>query len=108
MLSTVPGRPAASQRRPQASVALSEPLQHDVDDGIDRARRQLLAAGDEVAGGVVDEHVERLRLPRRLDHRLDGRRIAHVEGKDADGAARRRPMLGRRRLEHRLAAAADA
>ena len=82
-------------------------MENDVEHRIDGARRQVLGAGDEVAGGVVDEGVERTHGPDLLQHGVDRRGIAHVATMGLDSA----PGLGREPGgglgQSMLAAAAD-
>ena len=55
--------------------------------------RQLLAAGDEIAGGVVDQASSGPLGPDRLDHRLDRLGIADVADLGLDLAAGSPPSL---------------
>jgi hypothetical protein len=59
-------------------------VQRHAEDRVDRARRQLLGLRDERCRGVVDQHVDRIRAPDLVHHRVDSGRIAHValEGVD--------------------------
>ena len=82
-------------------------MEDDAEHGIDGARRQVLGAGDEVAGGVVDEGVERADGPDLLQHGVDGGGVADVAAVDLDFAPGFRGELGGGLGEDLLAAAAD-
>ena len=47
-------------------------VEDDVGDGVEAVRRQVLRAADEVAGGVVDEAVERAFVEDAGHHVFDG------------------------------------
>ena len=48
--------------------------------------RELLSAGDEVAGGVIDENVEGSGFPDCINHGFDGVEIADIAGEGMDRA----------------------
>ena len=54
-------------------------VHHDIGDRIETPRRQILAARDEIAGGVVDEIGERPVGKDRVDHLVDRLRVADVD-----------------------------
>jgi hypothetical protein len=86
-------------------------MQHDAENGIDRTWRQLFGLGDEVARRVVDERIERPSRPQRVQHRIDGRRIADIAAVPGDAAwittGHDLLQLGRCLLQHLFAPAAD-
>ncbi len=82
-------------------------MEHDADHRVDGARRQALALGEEVAGRVVDQHVERAVLPDRIGHSLDRLGVADVADVPGGPAEIVRVELGHGFLEHLLAPAAD-
>mgnify|MGYP001114608555 CR=1 FL=1 len=79
----------------------------DVGDGVEAARRQLLGARDEIAGGVVDEVGEAAVAKDGLHHLLDRERVADVDAVTGDAAAMEIHQLGRGLVAHDLAPAAD-
>ncbi len=52
--------------------------EHDADDRFESAWGEFFGAGDEVAGGVVDEYVQRAIFPDRVDHGFNGVEAANV------------------------------
>src|SRR5262249_14520159 len=82
-------------------------VEDDAEHGVDGARRQVLGAGDEVAGGVVDEGVERAHGPDLLEHGLDSGGVADVAAVGLDFAPGFSAELGGRLGQPLLAAAAD-
>ena len=62
-------------------------VQHDVGDGVEGAGAEVLGLRDEVAGGIVDQTVERPAGPDLIDHLLDGGGDADVDGMEVDPAA---------------------
>ena len=55
-------------------------VQHDIRNGVEGARAEVLGLGNEIARGVVDQTIERPGRPDLLDHFLDrrGHRISTV------------------------------
>ena len=86
-------------------VQLQRAHEHDADDGVPRAGREFFGAGDEVAGGVVDEDVERSFAPDGIDHGFDGFETANVAGDGVDGSLG--GEFGGGLFENFFAAAAD-
>ena len=82
-------------------------MHHDVGDGIEAARRELFRARDEIAGGVVDEIGEGALGPDRLDHLVDGQRVADVDAVADHTPAMQVHQFGRGLVADALAAAAD-
>src|SRR3546814_20180284 len=70
-------------------------------------RRRGLAAGEEVAGGVVHQEVQRPLLPDRRHQPVDLGSVAQVAGNRAAAAGEVGVELGPRLLEHVLAPPAD-
>ncbi len=107
MLRTVAGmggfEPAASAGH--GGVERAE--EDDADYGFESARGKFLGAGDEIAGGVVDQDVERAGFPDGIDHGLDGVEIADVAGEGVDWAFGGGGKFGGGFLENFFAAAAD-
>src|SRR5579863_2571727 len=68
------GQPAASASR----GAVQRAHEHDADDGLPGARREILAAGDEISRGVVDKNVERILAPDGVHHGLDRIQAADI------------------------------
>ena len=79
----------------------------DVGDRIEAARRQILGARDEIAGGVVDEIGERAFAENRLDHLVDRERVPDVDAVAGHPAAMQVHQFGRGFVADALAAAAD-
>ena len=82
-------------------------MHDDVGDRIEAARRQVLGARDEIAGGVVDEVGERAFRENRLDHLVDRERVADIDAVAGDPAAMQVHQFGRGFVADALAAAAD-
>jgi hypothetical protein len=97
------GDPAAADRVGD----IEGPVQHDVGDGVEPARAQILGARDEVAGGVVDEVGERTGLEDVSHHGVDRARIANVDAVGLDPAVIFPGEFGGRGVAHRLAPSAD-
>src|SRR5208337_1915068 len=100
--------PGVRGLEPAASAghgAVQRAHEHDVDDGVPRAGREVFGAGDEVAGGVVDEDVEGSLAPDGIDHGFDGFKTADVAGEGVDGSLGRE--FGSGLFENFCAAAAD-
>ena len=97
------GDPAAADRVGD----VEGPVQHDVGDGVEPARAQILGARDEVAGGVVDEVGERTGLEDVSHHGVDRARIANVDAVGLDPAVIFPGEFGGRGVAHRLAPSAD-
>src|SRR6266702_4573266 len=84
-------------------------VENGVGDGVESARRKVLGAGYEVAGGVVHQAGVRPALvPDRLDHRIHGRGVADVAGEGLDRAAVLRRELRGGFVEHGFSSAADS
>src|SRR5271155_3398979 len=81
--------------------------EHDADYGFKGARGKLLGAGDEIAGGVVDQDVEGSGFPDGVDHGFDGVAISDVAGEGVDGAFGGGGEFGGGLLENFFAAPAD-
>ena len=79
----------------------------DVGDGVEPARREVLGAGDEIAGGVVDEAGQRTVAEDLLDHRIDRRGVADVDAVARNAPAMSLHQFGSGRVAHALAPAAD-
>src|SRR5580692_816236 len=79
----------------------------DADYGFESARRKLLGAGNEIAGGVVDQDVERSGFPNGVDHGLYCVETADVAGEGMDWAFGRGGEFGGGLLENFFATAAD-
>ncbi len=82
-------------------------MHDDIGDRIEAARRQVLGARDEIAGGVVDEVGERAFGENRLDHLVDRQRIPDVDAVAGHPAAMQVHQFGRGFIANALAAAAD-
>ena len=82
-------------------------MQHDVENGVDGARAQLLAAGDEIAGGVVDQIVEGTVRPYRVHHLIDRLGVADIATMGFNLAVGLRRQILRGLGKHFLAASAD-
>ena len=82
---TLPFCLAAIQRFAHRLGHIERAMHDDIGDGVEPARRQILGARDEIAGGVVDEAGERAVAENLLDHRFDRGGVA-----DVDAVARRR------------------
>src|SRR3546814_8654814 len=95
--------PALAERQRHIGGA----VQNDVEHRVERAVAQRLALGDEVAGGVVEQPVDRAVLPGGGQHRVDGRRIADVALEPARPSRKVVVELGRRLLQNVRAPAAD-
>jgi hypothetical protein len=54
-------------------------MHDDIGDGVEPARRQVLGARDEIAGGVVNEAGKRAIAENLFDHRFDRGRVADVD-----------------------------
>src|SRR5260221_13693790 len=79
----------------------------DIGDRIEAARRQVLGARDEIAGGVVDEIGERALDENRLDHLIHRERISDIDAVARHPAAMEVHQLGRGFVADAFAAAAD-
>src|SRR5208282_153868 len=98
----MPGlQPAASA----SQSAVQGAHEHDAEDRVPGAGRQFLGAGDEISGGIVDQHVERSFFPDGVDHPFDGVEAAHVAGECVAWAFGREFSGGL--LENFFTAAAD-
>ena len=97
------GDPAPADRVRHIERAVHD----DVGDRIEAARRQVLGARDEIAGGVVDEVGERALGENRLDHLVDRERVADVDAVAHHPAAIEVHQFGRGFVADALAAAAD-
>ena len=83
-------------------------MQHDVQHGIEGARRELLGAADEVAGGVVHQPGQWTALiPDALHHSVHGLRIAHVADQRMHPRAGCRADVGGGTVQDGLPTAAD-
>ena len=82
-------------------------MHDDIGDGVEPARRQVLGARDEIAGGVVDEAGERAFAENLLDHRFDCGGVADVDAVARDAPAMRFHELVGGRVADALAPAAD-
>ncbi len=82
-------------------------MHDDVGDRIEAARRQVLGARDEIAGGVVDEVGERALGENRLDHLVDRERVSDIDAVARHPAAMQIHQFGRGFVADALAAAAD-
>src|SRR6516162_2879984 len=94
--------------------ALAHRLRHiegamhdDIGYSVEPARRQVLGAGDEITGGVVDEAGERAFAENLLDHRLDRGGVADVDAVARDTPAMRLHQFRGGLLADALAPAAD-
>src|SRR5262249_2721431 len=85
--------------------AVERAHEHDVYDGAPRAGREFFGTGDEISGGVVDEDVERARVPDEVDHGFDFFEYAHIASQAFDRAFGRKFDGGL--LEDFFAASAD-
>src|SRR5271155_4935497 len=81
--------------------------EHDADYGFKGARGKLLGAGDEIAGGVIDQHVEGSGFPDGVDHGFDGIEITDVARESVDWAFGGSGEFGCGLLENLFAASAD-
>jgi len=79
----------------------------DVGERIEAARRQVLGARDEIAGGVVDEVGQRAFRVNRLDHLVDRERVSDIDAVAGHPAAMQVHQLGRGLVANAFAAAAD-
>src|SRR5690242_20694830 len=79
--------------------------EHDVDDGVEGARRKLLGAGKYVSGGIIHKNVERAGGPDRVHHLFDRFQAANVAGMSVDRAFRRE--LSSRGFQNFFAASTD-
>jgi len=79
----------------------------DVGDRVEAARRQVLGARDEIAGGVVDEVGERAFGEDRLDHLVDRECVPDVDAMARHPAAIQIHQFGGGFVADALAAAAD-
>ena len=70
-------------------------------------RRELLGAGEEIAGGVIDQNIQRPGIPDLADHPLDGIALAHVADKTANLARCAVSQLAAGLLQDIRPAAAD-
>src|SRR3954447_11401690 len=98
----------------QRDPALADRMRHvertahdNVGDRVEAARRQLLAARDEIPGGVVDEVGEGAVAKDGFDHLLDRERVADIDAVARDAAAILGHQLGRGLVADDLAPAAD-
>lgn len=82
-------------------------VHHDIGDRVEAARRQILGAGDEIAGGVVDEVGQRPVGEDCFDHGVDGRGITNIDAVACHLAAVGLHQFGGRVVADALAAAAD-
>ncbi len=82
-------------------------MHDDIGDGVEAAWRQVLGAGDEIAGGVVDEAGEGSIAENLLDHRFDRGRVADVDAVACDASAMRLHELRGGLIADALAPAAD-
>ena len=106
-LSTVPPWPLVEPAAARREGAVGGALQDDVDDGVDRARRELLALGENVARGIIDQTVQRLPVEKRGHHRFDSFSIADVAAMGGDLAAGRLAEFFGRCRQHLLPPPAD-
>src|ERR1700722_16951160 len=90
---------------PAGHGAVQRAHQHDADDRFPRARRKFFAAGDKVSGSVVDQDVERFRVPNVVDHGLDLFGLADVTAQRVNWSFRRKLILSL--FEDFFAASAD-
>src|SRR3546814_5095501 len=95
--------PALAERQRHIGGA----VQDDVEHRVERAVAQRLAPGDEVAGGVVEQSVDRPVLPSGQEHGLDRLRIADVAREPARPSRKVVVELGGRLLQDVRATAAD-
>src|SRR5438128_10783354 len=82
-------------------------VHHDVGDGVETLRREVLGARDEVAGRVVDEPGEWTGTEDVLDHLIDGRGVADIDAVTCDLPAGLVGEFEGGRIAHGFAAAAD-
>src|SRR5262249_34784330 len=81
--------------------------EHDADHSFKRTEREFFSSRDEIAGSVVDQHVERSVLPDLCDHFFHARTVAHVanESLHRAGSGLAQLLCGLR--QHLLAASAN-
>src|SRR6202790_4336151 len=86
---------------------IERPVHDDVGDRVEAARRKILGARDEIAGGVVDEIGERPVLEDRLDHLVDSESVADIDRVAGDATAIEVHQFRRGFVADDLAAASD-
>jgi hypothetical protein len=82
-------------------------VQDDADHCFPCTRREFFGAGEEIAGSVIDQDIQRPRIPDLLDHQLDGIALAHIANKAADFARCAVSQLAAGLLQDFAPAAAD-
>ena len=70
-------------------------------------RREFLGAGEEIAGSVIDQHIQRPSIPDLPDHLLDGITLAHIADITANLARSAVSQLAAGLLQHIRSAPAD-
>jgi len=70
-------------------------------------RREFLGAGEEIAGSVIDQHIQRPSIPDLPDHLLDGITLAHIADITANLARSAVSQLAAGLLQDIRSAAAD-
>src|SRR5258707_438514 len=81
--------------------------EHDSDDCFICAGREVFCPRDKVAGGVVDQNIQRAIFPDGVDHCFHALRVTHVARERFDGPARSFAEFVRGLLEDFLATSAD-
>jgi hypothetical protein len=82
-------------------------MHHDIGDGVEAARAQILRARDEITGRIVDQVGQRTGCENVRHHRIDRRRIADINAIARHLAAMLRHQFGSGFITHAFAAAAD-
>ena len=61
-------------------------MENDAQHRFPCAWRELVGTSNEIAGGIVDQHIQRPGIPDPRDHLLHGVAVAHITDKTADVA----------------------
>ncbi len=91
---TLPGTPRGDPALADRVGDIERAVHDDIGDGVEAAWAEVLGAGDEVAGGVVDERGQRTVAEDVLDHRVHRGGVA-----DVDAIGFHRPAV---RFHHRF------
>ncbi len=86
---------------------VERPVHHDIGDGVEPARREVLRARNEISRCIVDEVGEGAVLERALDHGIDSGRIADIDAMCRDLPAVQLHQFRGGVFADALAAAAD-